>query len=87
MVNNIIALDPSVPVDRKSVHAPDFGDPKVTHEGPLNGRVTFNIWNHIIPYNLLRDIWNGPRYQDFRRALLSDAPPSACSGCGLRWSL
>ena len=35
----------------------------------------------------LRDIWNGPRYQDFRRALLSDQPPSACSGCGLRWSL
>ena len=35
----------------------------------------------------LRSIWNGPRYQDFRSALLSDAPPSACAGCGLRWSL
>ncbi len=35
----------------------------------------------------LRDIWNGPRYQDFRAALLSDAPPRACAGCGLRWSL
>ena len=35
----------------------------------------------------LRDIWNGPRYRDFRRALLSDTPPPACSGCGLRWSL
>ena len=35
----------------------------------------------------LRDIWNGPRYQDFRRALLSDQPPPACAGCGLRWSL
>ncbi|HZS81461.1 MAG TPA: radical SAM protein [Stellaceae bacterium] len=35
----------------------------------------------------LRAIWNGERYQDFRRALLSDAPPRACAGCGLRWSL
>jgi len=35
----------------------------------------------------LRAIWNGPRYQDFRAALLSDAPPSACASCGLRWSL
>ena len=35
----------------------------------------------------LRDIWNGPRYQQFRDALLSDNPPPACAGCGLRWSL
>lgn len=35
----------------------------------------------------LRAIWNGPRYQDFRRALLSDEPPPACAGCGVRWSL
>ena len=35
----------------------------------------------------LREIWNGARYQDFRRALLSDKPPAACAGCGLRWSL
>jgi len=35
----------------------------------------------------LREIWNGARYQDFRRALLSDSPPAACAGCGLRWSL
>jgi MoaA/NifB/PqqE/SkfB family radical SAM enzyme len=35
----------------------------------------------------LQEIWNGARYQDFRRALLSDTPPAACSGCGLRWSL
>ena len=35
----------------------------------------------------LRDIWNGPRYQEFRRALLSDVPPRACASCGLRWSL
>jgi MoaA/NifB/PqqE/SkfB family radical SAM enzyme len=35
----------------------------------------------------LREIWNGERYQDFRRALLSDKPPTACASCGLRWSL
>jgi MoaA/NifB/PqqE/SkfB family radical SAM enzyme len=35
----------------------------------------------------LREIWNGARYQDFRRALLSDEPPAACARCGLRWSL
>jgi MoaA/NifB/PqqE/SkfB family radical SAM enzyme len=35
----------------------------------------------------LREIWNGPRYQEFRQALLSDAPPAACARCGLRWSL
>ena len=35
----------------------------------------------------LRDIWNGARYQAFRRALASDDPPDACASCGLRWSL
>jgi MoaA/NifB/PqqE/SkfB family radical SAM enzyme len=35
----------------------------------------------------LREIWNGPRYQAFRSALLSDRPAPACAGCGVRWSL
>ncbi|HLL28056.1 MAG TPA: radical SAM protein [Xanthobacteraceae bacterium] len=35
----------------------------------------------------LREIWNGPAYQSFRAALLSDTPPKACANCGLRWSL
>ena len=35
----------------------------------------------------LREIWNGERYQAFRLALLSPAPPKACASCGLRWSL
>jgi MoaA/NifB/PqqE/SkfB family radical SAM enzyme len=35
----------------------------------------------------LREIWNGARYQEFRRALLSEHPPAACARCGLRWSL
>lgn len=35
----------------------------------------------------LREIWNGPAYQAFRRALRSDHPPDTCASCGLRWSL
>lgn len=35
----------------------------------------------------LPEIWNGQAYQSFREGLLSDAPPKACEGCGLRWSL
>jgi MoaA/NifB/PqqE/SkfB family radical SAM enzyme len=35
----------------------------------------------------LREIWEGPAYQSFREALLSDRPPAACAGCGMRWSL
>ena len=35
----------------------------------------------------LREIWNGVGYRNFRQSLLSDAPPPACAGCGLRWSL
>jgi MoaA/NifB/PqqE/SkfB family radical SAM enzyme len=35
----------------------------------------------------LRDIWNGPAYQEFRDSLLSDTPPAPCQNCGMRWSL
>jgi MoaA/NifB/PqqE/SkfB family radical SAM enzyme len=35
----------------------------------------------------LREIWTGPAYQNFRRALKSDQPSAACASCGLRWSL
>ncbi|HEX4040085.1 MAG TPA: radical SAM protein [Xanthobacteraceae bacterium] len=35
----------------------------------------------------LRDIWTGPAYGEFRKALKSNAPPQACANCGLRWSL
>ena len=35
----------------------------------------------------LREIWNSPAYRGFREALVSDAPPKPCQGCGLRWSL
>jgi MoaA/NifB/PqqE/SkfB family radical SAM enzyme len=35
----------------------------------------------------LRDIWNGDAYQDFREALIGEAPAKPCQSCGLRWSL
>ncbi len=33
------------------------------------------------------EVWNGDRYQNWRRGLLSDAAPAACVGCGADWSL
>jgi radical SAM protein with 4Fe4S-binding SPASM domain len=35
----------------------------------------------------IEEIWNGPRYQDWRRRMLGDEPPEACKGCGAGWSL
>jgi len=35
----------------------------------------------------LGEIWNGAKYQEFRRALQSPQPPPSCANCGLRWSL
>ena len=35
----------------------------------------------------LGSIWNGRRYQEFRRRLLSAEPPECCKGCGACWSL
>ena len=35
----------------------------------------------------LREIWTGPAYGEFRKALKSNTPPQACASCGLRWSL
>lgn len=35
----------------------------------------------------LSAIWNGPRYQAFRKAFLSESPPSCCLSCGTVWSI
>jgi len=35
----------------------------------------------------LASIWNGARYQEFRRRVLSASPPECCEGCGACWSL
>jgi MoaA/NifB/PqqE/SkfB family radical SAM enzyme len=41
--------------------------------------------------NYLKDgvaaVWNGERYQEFRRRLYSSQPPPSCRNCGLAWSL
>ena len=35
----------------------------------------------------LEEIWWGPGYEAFRLALLTEAPPRPCRGCGVYWSL
>jgi len=35
----------------------------------------------------LAEMWNGAKYQEFRRALQTAQPPPSCANCGLRWSL
>jgi radical SAM protein with 4Fe4S-binding SPASM domain len=35
----------------------------------------------------LMEIWNDHLYRKFRDELQSDAPPTACANCGVRWSL
>ncbi|MSP13040.1 MAG: radical SAM/SPASM domain-containing protein [Chloroflexi bacterium] len=32
-------------------------------------------------------VWNAEKYQIWRETLLSDAPHTACAGCGVHWSL
>ena len=40
---------------------------------------TFNFGNLLeVPFN---DIWNGSKYRDFRKSLLSDTPPDICRQC------
>ena len=51
----------------------------------MRGYDSFTLGNAT--QQTMREIWNGEKYQDFRRALLSPHPPAACSNCGLRWSL
>ncbi len=51
----------------------------------MRGYDSFTLGN--VTQQTLREIWNGEKYQDFRRALVSDTPPKACQNCGLRWSL
>jgi MoaA/NifB/PqqE/SkfB family radical SAM enzyme len=47
--------------------------------------------NHLSLGNVftqdLASVWNGRRYQEFRRRLLSAEPPECCKGCGACWSL
>ena len=35
----------------------------------------------------IEEVWNGPRYQEWRQRMQSGEPPAACAGCGSGWSL
>ncbi len=52
---------------------------------------TAKDYSSLILGNVLKEefagIWNGPRYQAFREAFDTDAPPDPCRGCGLLWSV
>lgn len=54
--------------------------PFTTHDYP--GLVLGNAFDTPV-----EEIWRGPSYERFRRALLSHAPPEACTRCGVYWSL
>ncbi|MFN8535123.1 MAG: radical SAM protein [Dehalococcoidia bacterium] len=53
--------------------------------------VTNGNWKDQVLGNVreqsLAEIWNGDRYQAFRRQFLSDRPPAICAGCGSKWSV
>jgi MoaA/NifB/PqqE/SkfB family radical SAM enzyme len=49
---------------------------------PYGEIVLGNIFNESV-----EEIWNGPRYQAWRRGMTGGSPPAACSGCGEGWSL
>ena len=35
----------------------------------------------------IEEVWNGPRYQEWRQRMQSGEPPAACAGCGSGWSV
>lgn len=51
----------------------------------MRGYNSFTLGNAT--QQTLREIWNGEKYQEFRRGLLGTAPPKPCQSCGMRWSL
>jgi MoaA/NifB/PqqE/SkfB family radical SAM enzyme len=51
-----------------------------------NGRWKDQVLGNVREQSLA-EIWNGERYQSFRRQFLSDQPPAVCSGCGTKWSV
>jgi radical SAM protein with 4Fe4S-binding SPASM domain len=39
------------------------------------------MWMGNLNKQTMKEIWNGPRYQELRRSVNSDHPPLACSAC------
>lgn len=50
--------------------------------GENGGPILGNVFEQKI-----EEIWQGPRYQEFRRAFLTNQPPQCCEGCGAKWSV
>ena len=49
---------------------------------PYGGIVLGNVVHRTVA-----DVWNGDEYRRWRAAMLDGAPPAACAGCGVEWSL
>ncbi len=49
---------------------------------PYEGIILGNLFQEP-----LEAIWSGERYQEFRRAIQTEAPPQPCKSCGVLWSL
>lgn len=50
--------------------------------GEQGGPILGNVFQEKIS-----DIWQGTKYQEFRRAFLTNQPPQCCEGCGAKWSV
>jgi radical SAM protein with 4Fe4S-binding SPASM domain len=61
--------------------------PYVTHEGKVQPCCMIMGSDRAVLGDVSQDdpvdIWRGERYQEFRRQLLSDAPPEVCLGCSM----
>ena len=49
---------------------------------PYDGIILGNLFAQS-----LEEVWGGEGYEAFRQALLTEAPPQPCRGCGVFWSL
>jgi MoaA/NifB/PqqE/SkfB family radical SAM enzyme len=49
---------------------------------PYGDIVLGNLFSQTV-----EEIWNGPRYLEWRRRMVGPNPPEACAGCGKDWSL
>jgi len=50
--------------------------------GEAGGPILGNVFQEKIT-----NIWQGEKYQEFRRAFLTNQPPQCCEGCGAKWSV
>jgi radical SAM protein with 4Fe4S-binding SPASM domain len=83
--------EPAVAVSPRPAGTPGcdwpWRSPYVTHEGKVQPCCMIMGSDRAVLGDVSRedpvDIWHGQRYQEFRRQLLSDAPPEVCLGCSM----